>query len=87
MDGYKAKDGSLVFSLTFELESQSPGGSSTQLIAPLNSEGNGRFAKPVDRRKRLVVVGPGDWIKHRGCSLRVLSRSVYRSTTRPTGPL
>ena len=42
MDGYKAKDGSLVFSLAFELEPQSPDGSSTQLIAPLNSEGNGR---------------------------------------------
>ncbi len=87
MDGFVTATGRVIYSLAFEIEALTGGSSPAQLIAPLDAQGNGRYARPVDRRKRLVDVGPGDWIKHRGRPLRVLSRSVYRSTTRPTGPI
>ncbi len=87
MDGFVTAAGRIIYSLAFEIESLVERAGPAQLIAPLDTHGNGRYARPVDRRKRLVDVGPGDWIKHRGHPLRVLSRSVYRSTARPTGPL
>ena len=87
MDGFSTATGRVIYSLAFEIESLTGGAGPAQLIAPLDAHGNGRYARPVDCRKRLVDIGAGDWIKHRGRPLRVLSRSVYRSTTRPAGPL
>ena len=84
MDGFVTAAGRVVYSLAFEIEALTEGSGPAQLIAPLDAHGDGRYARPVNRRKRLVDVGPGDWIKHRGRPLRVLGRSVYRSTAQPT---
>ena len=87
MDGFVTSTGRVIYSLAFEIESLVERAGPAQLIAPLDARGNGRYARPVNRHKRLVDVGPGDWIKHRGRPLRVLGRSVYRSSARSAGPL
>ncbi len=87
MDGFTTTTGRVIFSLAFEIESLAGSSGPSQLIAPLDAHGNGRYARPADRCKRLIDVGTGDWIKHRGRPLRVLGRSVYRSSARSTGPL
>ena len=60
MDGFATATGRVIYSLAFEIEALAEGIGPSQLIAPLDAHGNGRYARPVDRRRRLADVGPGE---------------------------
>lgn len=59
----------LVYSLRFDHES---GRSTTlQLVAPVDGAGHSRHCRPLNRRKRVVDLGPGDHVLHRGRVYRI----------------
>jgi hypothetical protein len=68
----------LVYCLRFELETPPP--TSRALIVWLNADGNFQpeYARPMDRGKRVVDVGPGDRLWHRGQISTVRSVAPYR---------
>jgi hypothetical protein len=70
----------LVSAMQIELEPDPDRpGSSRSLIAWLDAAGNTRFARPLDKWKRIVDVEPGDWIRHRGRRFQVKGVKPYRS--------
>ena len=54
-------------------------GSSRFLVAWLDSAGNARYTRPLDKWKRLVDVLPGDWVRNHGRRFQVKAVEPYRS--------
>jgi hypothetical protein len=69
---------SLVYSLEFELETLKAR-TTHWLIVPVNEDGRSPYWRPHERHKRLVDVGPGDWIVHNCRRYRVKTVAPFRS--------
>jgi hypothetical protein len=67
----------LIYSLRLSLEPSRPG-SSLELIAPVDGEGASRHCRPLNRKKRLVDLGPGDHVLHRGRVYKIQDVEPYR---------
>jgi hypothetical protein len=69
---------SLVYSLEFELE-MLKARTTHRLIVPVNEDGRSPHWRAHERTKRLVDVGPGDWIVHNFRRYRVKTVAPFRS--------
>ncbi len=69
---------SLVYSLEFELE-MLKARTTHRLIVPVNEDGRSPYWRAHERNKRLVDVGPGDWIVHNCRRYRVKTVAPFRS--------
>jgi hypothetical protein len=69
---------SLVYSLEFELE-MLKARTTHRLIVPINEDGRSPHWRAHERNKRLVDVGPGDWIVHNYRRYRVKTVAPFRS--------
>jgi hypothetical protein len=67
----------LIYSLRLDLERAKPG-KAVQLIAPVDRAGHSRLCRPLNRHKRLVDLGPGDHVLHRGRVYRIQGVEPYR---------
>jgi hypothetical protein len=70
----------LVYSLRFDHESGSSG-TTLQLVAPVDGAGHSRHCRPLNRRKRVVDLGPGDHVLHRGKVYRIEDVERIAGTT------
>jgi len=69
---------SLVYSLEFELE-MLRARTTHRLIVPVNEDGRSPHGRAHELNKRLVDVGPGDWIVHNRRRYRVKTVAPFRS--------
>ena len=74
----------IIYSLKFDL-GRSLAGEIVQLIAPLDSGGRSRHCRPV-RKRRVIDLRVGDFLRHRGRSYIIDGVEAYREAWMDESP-
>jgi len=69
----------VIFCLWLELETPPPAPRSLLVWLDANGDAKPPYCRPLDESKRMVDIGPGDWILHHGKPRQVKSVEPYRS--------